>query len=103
MPNGELSTESLEIPATVFPGMFEREFQATIIYRGRPITVIVSPDDVVLEGAIPSDAGSAGRLRVYLVDADDKGLLIDLPGEPLGWSRRLRVPEDEFEEAFAGA
>jgi hypothetical protein len=103
MPNGELNTELLEIPATVYPGMFDRELQATIIFRGREITIIVSHDDVVLERMPPPEDGLVGLLKVHLVDADDRGLLIDLPGEPLGASRRFRVPESEFREAFAGA
>ena len=98
--NGNLNTEVLEIPARVYPGMFDREFQATITVCGREITVIVSSDDVVLQRT-PSEAGVAGKLKVFLVDADDRGLLIDLPGEPLGTTRRFRIPRGQFREAFA--
>ena len=47
--NGDLNTEVLEIPAKVYPGMFEREFQATITVHGLEITVIVSGDDIILD------------------------------------------------------
>ena len=98
--NGDLNTQVLEIPAKVYPGMFEREFQATITIRGREITVIVSRDDVSFERT-PSEAGVAGKLRVFLVDADDRGLLIDLPGEPLGTTRRFRIPTGQLGQAFS--
>ena len=100
MPNGELNTKLLEIPATVYPGMFDRELQATINFLGRKITTIVSHDDVVLDKIPPPETGLVGMLKVYLVDTDDKGLLIDLPGEPLGAMRRFRIPKGEFERAF---
>ena len=96
--NRELDTEVLEIPATVYPGMFDREFQAAVKIRGREIIVIVSGDDVIFAEARPSETGSKGRLRVFLVTADDKGFLLDLPGEPLGTTRRFRVPSGELKE-----
>jgi hypothetical protein len=99
--NNELNTEVLEIPATVYPGMFEREFQVAIKIRGREIIVIVSGDDVIFAEARPSETGSKGRLRVFLVDADERGFLIDLPGEPLGISRRFRIPSKEAAQLFA--
>ena len=101
MPNGELNTEFLEFPAMVYPGMFDRELQATISFSGQEITVIVSSDDVVLEGMPPQDTGSVGKLIVSLVDANDRGFLIDLPGEPLGASRRFRIPNRELREALS--
>ena len=98
--NGDLNTEVLEIPAKVYPGMFEREFQATISVLGLAITVIVSTDDVIFEGTL-SEAGVNGKLKVFLVDSDDKGLLIDLPGEPLGTTRRFRIPSAQAGGLFA--
>ena len=98
--NGDLNTEVLEIPAKVYPGMFEREFQATITVHGLEITVIVSGDDIILDRS-PSEAGVAGKLKVFLVDADDKGLLIDLPGEPLGATRRFRIPSGQIRAFLA--
>ncbi len=98
--NGDLNTKVLEIPAKVYPGMFEREFQATITVHGLAITVIVSTDDVIFEGT-PSEAGVNGKLKVFLVDSDDRGLLIDLPGEPLGTTRRFRIPSAQAGELFA--
>lgn len=101
MPNGELNTEMFEFPAMVYPGMFDRELQATINFSGQQITVIVSNDDVVLKEMPPEDTGSVGKLIVSLVDADDRGFLIDLPGEPLGASRRFRIPKEELMEALS--
>jgi len=98
--NGELSTEVLEIPAKVYPGMFDRELQATVVIRGRAINLIVSGDDVVLGDEPPSEAGASGKIRVFLVDADAEGLLIDLPGEPLGTSRRIRISREDFKHVF---
>ena len=100
--NGDLNTQVLEIPAKVYPGMFDREFQATITIYGREITVIVSRGDVTFQRT-PSEMGVAGKLKVFLVDADDSGWLIDLPGEPLGANRRFRIPSGQFREAFASA
>jgi hypothetical protein len=99
--NNELDTGMLEIPATVYPGMFDREFQVAVNIRGREIIVIVSGDDVIFAEARPSETGSKGRLRVFLVDADDRGFLFDLPGEPLGISRRFRISNKEAEQLFA--
>ncbi len=98
--NGDLNTKVLEIPAKVYPGMFDREFQATITVHGLAITVFVSSDDVTFEGT-PSEAGVTGKLKVFLVDSDDRGLLIDLPGEPLGTTRRLRIPSAQAGGLFA--
>lgn len=100
MANGELHTEHLEVPARVYPGMFDREVQATVVIEGHEITVIASPDDVVLEDGAPSENGTKARLRVAVVQADQNSLLIDLPGEPLGASRRFRVHGDPS-QAFA--
>lgn len=83
--------ETVEIDAEIYPGMFDREFQATIVIQGKRITVIVSSDDIVLGQAPPSATGTKGKLRVLLVDTDEKGSLFDLPGEPLGVSRRFRI------------
>ena len=101
--NSELNTEVREIPATVYPGMFDREFQVAVRIRGQEIIVIVSGDDVILAEARPSEAGSKGKLRVFLVTADKKGFLFDLPGEPLGTTRRFRVPKAELGEFLAPA
>jgi len=101
--SNELDTGVLEIPATVYPGMFDREFQVAVRIRGREIIVIVSGDDVILAEAGPSEAGSKGKLRVFLVTADKKGFLFDLPGEPLGTTRRFRVPKAELGEFLAPA
>ena len=99
--NSELDTGILEIPATVYPGMFDREFQVAVKIRGRQIIVIASSNDVIFAEARPSETGSKGRLRVFLVDADDRGFLFDLPGEPLGISRRFRISSKEAEQLFA--
>ena len=100
--NRELDTEVLEIPATVYPGMFDREFQAAVNIHGREIVVIVSGDDVILAEARPSETGSKGKLRVFVVIADDKSVLFDLPGEPLGFSRRFRVLSAELKQILSG-
>jgi hypothetical protein len=99
--NNELDTGMLEIPATVYPGMFDREFQVAVNIRGREIIVIVSGDDVTLDEARPSETGSKGRLRVFLVTADERGFLLDLPGEPLGATRRFRIPSEELKGLLA--
>jgi len=101
--NRELDTGVLEIPATVYPGMFDREFQAAVKIGGREIIVIVSGDDLILAEVAPSETGSKGKLRVFLVTADDRGFLLDLPGEALGTTRRFRVPTGELEELLGTA
>ena len=102
-PNGELTPQWLEIPAKIYPGMFERELQATIEISGKEVTVIVSRDDVVLEKTVSPvlpDTGVPGKLLVSLLDEDDEtGLLISLPGEPLGFNRRFRVGKEELKAA----
>lgn len=98
--NPELNTEVLEVPATVYPGMFERELQATLKIQGQEVTVLVSPSDVIVE-RVPSDAGIRGKLKIFLVGADERSIVIDLPGEPLGTYRRFRIPKAQFEQAFA--
>lgn len=101
--NGELDTGTFEIPAKVYPGMFEREYQVTIQILGREITVIVSSDDIELK-AKPVEQGVEGKLKVALVAADEASVLIDLPGEPLGTSRRFKVPRTEMGRwSLAGA
>lgn len=99
--NGGLDTGTLEVPAKVYPGMFEREFQATTKIQGRVVTVIVSGGDIIVDRIPPPEAGVSGKLRVFLVDADEGHFLIDLPGEPLGTSRRFRIPKAELSKAFA--
>lgn len=101
--SNELDTGVLEIPATVYPGMFDREFQVSVKIGGQEITVIVSGDHVIWAGAAPSEAGSKGKLKVFLVTADKDRFLFDLPGEPLGAARRFRVPRAELEGFFAPA
>lgn len=91
MSNEPLGIEIGGIQAQVFPGMFDEEVQATIKIGEREITVLASREDVVLETPRPSNAGSPGKLKVYLVDATKDGFLIDLPGEALGTTKRVIV------------
>ena len=91
MSNEPLGTEIAGLQAQVYPGMFDEEVQATIKVGGREITVVTSLDDVVLETPRPSDSGSPGKLKVYLVDATEDSFLVDLPGEALGTTKRVKV------------
>lgn len=90
MSNEELRSEIAAVAANVYPGMFDEEVQATIKVGDREVTVFTSKSNVVTDRA-PSETGTPGRLKVYLVDVSEKGFLIDLPGEALGATRRLRV------------
>ena len=93
MSNEELRSEVAAVPANIYPGMFDEEVQATIKVGGREVTVFTAKSNVVTDKA-PSEKGTPGRLKVYLVDVSEKGFLIDLPGEALGATRRVRVAKD---------
>lgn len=90
--NGDLGA-MLRIPAKIYPGMFERECEVTVTVRGREVNVIVPTDYVTLEGSA-SDEGTEGLLIVPIVDVIGGDYLIDLPGEALGVSRRMKIPKD---------
>jgi hypothetical protein len=97
MAENELKTETAALEADVFPGMFEDEVQATVKVDNKEVTVITSRKDVDIgDVAKPSATGTSGRLKVYLVEASEKGYLIDLPGEALGSTKRLRVNRSQI-------
>jgi len=87
----ELRTGMGTVDARVYPGMFADEVQATVKLNEKEVTVLTSKANVVIDDATPSEGGSKGKLKVYLVDVSAEGLLIDLPGEALGTTKRLRV------------
>jgi hypothetical protein len=91
MSTEELRPEIAGIDAKVYPGMFEDEVQATIKIDNQEITVLASKSDVVMDGPTPTAEGTPGKLKVYLVDASPKGFLVDLPGEALGSTKRVRI------------
>src|SRR3954469_25901093 len=96
----ELKTELGRLDAQVYPGMFSNEVQATINVNGKEVTVITSREHVELDANLqPTDAGTKGKLKVYLVEATENGYLVDLPGEALGTSKRIIVDRSAIKRA----
>lgn len=79
----------IEIPATIYPGMFEGEVQVTVNIGGEAINLIVSTDLVVPTTAELNDEGVQGQLKVEIVQRIEEGFLIHLPGEVQGASNRV--------------
>ena len=81
-------TGIIDLPATIYPGMFEGEVQVTVKINGDEINLIVSMDSVEITEE-PSDKGLEGTLLAEIVNKTDKGYLIHLPGEVQGASNRI--------------
>ena len=79
----------IKFHATIYPGMFEGEVQVTVKIDDEEINLIVSTDSVEISEA-PTDDGVQGLLRAEIVERNEDGLLIDLPGEVQGASSRIQ-------------
>lgn len=81
-------TGIIDLPATIYPGMFEGEYQVTVQINGDKINLIVSVDSVEINEK-PSDEGLEGTLLAEVIKKTDEGYLIHLPGEVQGASNRI--------------
>jgi hypothetical protein len=85
-PNGGPAT--IDIPATVYPGMFKGEVQVTIKIGSEEINLMVSEDFVEVESELTTD-GVPGTLIVDIVSKTEEGYLVHLPGEVHGVTNRV--------------
>lgn len=81
--------QTVKIKGTVYPGVFDGEYQVTLSVSGREININVS-DDFVETSAPPTREGVEGFLKVNIVGKtqDDKFILA-LPGEVQGAPSRV--------------
>ena len=82
------TTGIIDIPATIYPGMFEGEFQVNVKINGDDINLIVSTDSVEISEE-PTIAGLEGKLLAEVIKKTEEGFLIHLPGEVQGASNRM--------------
>jgi hypothetical protein len=80
--------QDFKMPATVYSGVFDREYQVTVKLEDREINLTVS-DDFVEFTAPPTDEGVAGFLKVDIVARDGDKFVIALPGEVQGAVSRV--------------
>ena len=83
------------LPAIIYPGVFEGEYQVTVQAADKEINLNVGTAFVVVEGE-PKPEGTKGYLRVQIVRAENGTFLVALPGEVQGESSRVRVPKELF-------
>ena len=82
----------MKIEADIYPGMFDREYQVTILAEGQEVHLFVGEDFV--EGQ-PSEEGTPGFLLVDIVERlGNNDYLVALPGEPQGTTSRVRLPRE---------
>lgn len=96
-PNGK---STVAVPAKVFPGAFDSEYQVTVIVDQREINLNVGEDFVIVEGE-PSESGTDGMLRVHIVGQEGDAFLVALPGEVDGLPSRIRLPKEMLTRAAA--
>ena len=89
MPSNGEGPEIIEIPAVIYPGMFEGELQVSVKIEGEEINLMVSPDSVKLTTS-PNDKGVEGTLLAQVVQRTADEVLIHLPGEVQGASNRIQ-------------
>lgn len=89
-PNG---AHYVRIPATVYPGVFDGEYQVTIQAGKKELSLNVSVDFVDVTKDVKPD-GTAGYLRVEIVDKEGSNFLVTLPGEVQGASSRVRLTQE---------
>jgi hypothetical protein len=88
----------VRIPATIYPGVFPREYQVSITFAKRELHLNVSEDFVTADGEV-TEAGAPGTLAVEIVDTVGEELMIRLPGEVLGAPSRVRLSPQELQIA----
>ena len=81
-------SQQIVIPVTVYPGVFDREFQVAFEAEGKDVVITVS-DDFVVFSTPPTDQGVDGYLKVDIVDRTDDKFILALPGEVQGASSRI--------------
>ena len=90
MPSNGEGPEIIEIPARIYPGMFEGEFQVSVEIQGEEINLMVSPDSVKF-ATPPNENGVEGTLLAEVVQrTPGDEVLIHLPGEVQGASNRIQ-------------
>jgi hypothetical protein len=93
-----VAADKVQVPVTVYPGVFPKEYQVTLTVGGREISANVSEQFVRLEGDVDKN-GVQGYLTVTIVDRTGDQVMISLPGEVLGAPSRVRLPEKELQVA----
>lgn len=82
------SQKMVTIPATIYPGVFDREYQVKIEVGGEPIYLTAS-EDFVVPDTTPTETGVTGRLKVDIVGFTKEGkAILALPGEVHGGTSR---------------
>lgn len=89
-------SETVKVSATIYPGVFDREYQATVSLSGRVINVTVSEDFVEFKET-PNENGVAGYLKVNVVDIKGEKVIVALPGEVQGASSRATTTRREMQ------
>ncbi len=79
--------QRVKIPATVYPGVFDREYQVAIDLEGKEVYLLVSEDFVTFDET-PTEAGVPGFLKVDVVELSADKAVIALPGEVQGGTSR---------------
>lgn len=88
---------SVKIKATIYPGVFDSEYQVTVNVTGRDINIHVSGDFVEV-GASPTPEGIEGFLKVYIVEKTDDGkFVIALPGEVQSAPSRITAERSQLQ------
>lgn len=83
------NAESVKIDATVYPGVFDGEYQVTVNVAGKDININVS-EEFVEVGLTPTPEGVQGFLKVNIVGKTDAGMFVlALPGEVQGAPSRV--------------
>lgn len=82
------SKQVVKIPATIYSGVFDREYQVALTIEGKDVILTVSEDFVDFD-AQPTDEGVEGFLKVDIVERDGDKFTIALPGEVQGASSRV--------------
>ena len=90
-PNG--GPAKIDIPATVYPGMFKGEVQVSVNIGDQEINIIVSEDDAKYDHSVLSDKGIPGILIADIVSKTDDGFLVHLPGEVQGATNRVELAQ----------
>lgn len=87
-PNGD---PEMKMPVTVYPGVFEGEYQVTITTDRGEIHLNVSNDFVEVD-EVPTENGVEGRLKVDIVRKQNEDrFIVALPGEVQGAPSRASV------------
>ena len=81
--------QAVKIPAQIYPGMFDGEFQVTLDLPGHGKINLNVPSLYVEPSATPTSVGVAGYLRVDIVGATGDSFVIALPGDVEGAPSRV--------------